>query len=317
MKNNQQLSFFTEEDLKQPIVKQIDAFLYFMSRMEVDMLEFVLDDDKTYEDCTKSIFLEKFSGAVAEIKNAGNDSIIYKRGYCVAKNCNIGCSGYMFLGNKTKHYFNCIVKEENDKIVDIHGCTFFSTIKKHRSNYKKRVDYDIYEEDKVGFEKDVKALINIQHINKAIAEIEEIAKHQFDINSLIYWVNMFDSLYCQTEKDVRFIKKYYDFNNIFCHISSIVKILPLSSKIDKLLIQTNASSIDLDDIDEVANWWDKNRLEENTILYNLCYKTSFNKKKNTYTIKLTDSLIFKLDSNIMKSIFQYYNIICSIPDAQF
>jgi hypothetical protein len=318
MKNNHQLSLFTEEDLKQPIVTQKDAFLHFMSRMDIDMLEYVLDDENTYSECTKAVFLEKLNETVTDFKKKGNDNLIYNIGYCAASNCNLGCQGYMFKANKTKNTFSLIIEEKNQKIKDVFECTRFITVKKEK-NYTYFTKINIYEEDKVSFQTEVAALIYFQKIDKALEELKTILKSPLDLKMTNYWVDNIKDLIYEIDKEERFIKKYYVITEIYKAIQYINNAIPLSSKIKKLLKESNARSLDLNDIGALGKWCEKNKVDNINDLCNLCQITTYNRKKNLYVVKLSNNIELEIDSKTMKPIHQYYKIIYSIiaPEDPF
>ncbi len=312
MKNNQQLSLFAEEDLKQPSITQKDAFLHYMSRMEVDMLEYVLDDENTYNECTKAVFLEKLNETVADFKKKGNDNLIYNIGYCAASSCNLACQGYIFKCNKTKDTFSLIIEEENRKIIDIFECTRFVSIKKEFV-FANQSNINIYNEDKVTFKTEVGVFIYFQKIDKALEEIKTILKSPIDLKMTNYWVNNIKDLIYEIDKEERFIKKYYDITEIYRVVISLNKVFPRSSEIEKLLLESIANSLDLKDMKSMQQWGKDYQLKDDYDISNLCTNITYNKKKKTYTANLSDIIIFDLDSDIIKPIFRYYEIKMSIP----
>jgi predicted transcriptional regulator len=59
-----------------------------------------------------------------------------------------------------------------------------------------------------------------------------------------YWVDNIKDLIYDIDKEERFIKKYYDITEIYRVVISLNKVFPRSSEIEKLLLESNANSLD-------------------------------------------------------------------------
>ena len=65
------------------IKSQADAVLYFFQRMDIEMIDTLLEDDRKYQDFEKNIFIEKLGIALDEFRKAGDTSLNRYSGHCI------------------------------------------------------------------------------------------------------------------------------------------------------------------------------------------------------------------------------------------
>jgi hypothetical protein len=98
--------------------------------MNISMLDVLLDDDKTYQDASKELFLSRLSDVFEYFKKYGDTSLNPYQGVCNSEICsNKGCRGYSFIGNISKKHLDLICIEEGDEIKDMYSCSSFKTDK--------------------------------------------------------------------------------------------------------------------------------------------------------------------------------------------
>ena len=100
---------------------QADAVIYFIQRLDVEMVKDILDE-RTYQGFEKSIFINKLGIAIDEFIESGDTFLDSYNGYCNSKDCNFKCSGLKFIGNKSGKYMSLIIEIKEDKVVDIYEC---------------------------------------------------------------------------------------------------------------------------------------------------------------------------------------------------
>jgi len=88
------------------------------------MLSIVLEDNKTYQNCSKSLFIKKLEGVFEEFIQSGNTYLKKHEGFCNAPSCNFKSKGYCFIGNKTAHYFEIIIDIKDGIVHDMYECAF-------------------------------------------------------------------------------------------------------------------------------------------------------------------------------------------------
>ena len=114
------------DDAEISLATQLDAVLYFMQRLDTDMLKLILEDYFTYQDYDKKTFLRKLSYVFDEFHDKGNTYLNIFEGKCNSSVCtNLNCKGFSFVGNKTTHYMDLIIEIKDDKVCDIYECYDF------------------------------------------------------------------------------------------------------------------------------------------------------------------------------------------------
>lgn len=104
-----------------PLSSPIDALREYFSRMDIEMLDLILDEKNTYNDLKKSLFLEKLNHIFEEFRKSGDTRLELHHGEC--SNCFRHCRGYTLLGNNSSNYLDLLVKQENGEIKDIFYCS--------------------------------------------------------------------------------------------------------------------------------------------------------------------------------------------------
>lgn len=105
-----------------PLETQADAVLYFLQRLDVGMVNMLLDDSKTYQNFAKPLFTKKLNDALGEFIEAGDTYLNRYEGLCNAKSCNYKCKGYSFVGNNSQNYFDLIIDVKDGVVNDIYEC---------------------------------------------------------------------------------------------------------------------------------------------------------------------------------------------------
>lgn len=101
-----------------------DALVYFMARLDIEMIAAILDDNKLYLGLPKKEFIGKLRKAFREFEIAGDTQLTIHEGRC--GKCNKGMCGFTFCGNQG-HYMNVLFEMEGDKVKDIGDCCEFIT----------------------------------------------------------------------------------------------------------------------------------------------------------------------------------------------
>ena len=92
------------------------SILKYMSEMDIEMLSLILDENKTYQDATKDVFLNKLKGAFETFKNEKDQKLNYYPGVCNSSECtNTGCKGYTFVGDTSGASLDLIFDEKNGR----------------------------------------------------------------------------------------------------------------------------------------------------------------------------------------------------------
>lgn len=186
--------------------------------MDRDMLAVLLDNNKTYQNTTKGVFLEKLNEAFLELKGNGDIFLFTHKGFCNSDKCpSTGCEGYSFVGNKSKKHIDLIFDELEDNINDIYHCSYFKT-KDENVNSKNLIVIDIKNDERADFKPSIDFLIKSQKIQLAY---DELIQHQnIVIGKEVYliWLEKFyllkETLNLQAFNYAGFDKFYWLFSRI-------------------------------------------------------------------------------------------------------
>ena len=104
---------------------QVEAMLYFLQSLDIDMVSSVLEDTRTYQDFAKPLFIKKLDNALDKFIEAGDTYLNRYKGSCDSKSCNYNCKGYSFIGNNSGNYFDLIIEVKDELVNDIYECLSF------------------------------------------------------------------------------------------------------------------------------------------------------------------------------------------------
>ena len=102
---------------KYNINNQEEAIKYFITQMDIEMIEAFLDAKKTYQDMQKDKFLSKLERVFQIFNESGDSSLIPYQGRC--NSCYKDKIGYTFVGNYSFNYISIIVDSEKGTINDM------------------------------------------------------------------------------------------------------------------------------------------------------------------------------------------------------
>jgi hypothetical protein len=118
------------------IKTQSDAVLHFLQQLDIEMIDSVLEPNRTYQDFEKHIFIQKLGGALDEFIQSGDTCLNRYPGHCNFGECNYKCKGFTFIGNNSGNYFDLIINIEKGVVQDIYECGVFKCHKKIASRNK-------------------------------------------------------------------------------------------------------------------------------------------------------------------------------------
>ena len=95
--------------------------------MDLEMLDLLLDDSRTYQEFTKRLFLSKLGRAFDEFRRAGDSFLTIHRGKCCSAACGLNRGGYSFVGSVSGNYMDLIIRVRKGIVQDIYECHSFNT----------------------------------------------------------------------------------------------------------------------------------------------------------------------------------------------
>ena len=110
---------------KEQVHTHLGCVLYYIQRLDIEMVSDLLDDKRTYQDMKKEVFIEKLAVAFDTFREMGDSYLNRSEGCCNAPTCNYKKNGYSLRGTRSNAFMDLIFETENDLITDIYECTEF------------------------------------------------------------------------------------------------------------------------------------------------------------------------------------------------
>ena len=199
------------------------ATIHYFSKMDIGMLELILDEEKTYEHAVKDIFLKRLAIAFGKFKIAGDTELVAYAGTCFTKDCSLGCKGYCFIGNNSGLQLNLVFKEDETAYTDIYHCSQLVTELPFDEDADE-VFLHIGPDERADFTAGVDYLLMR---SKADTALEELTLQGEVLQAGVYidWVKKHRELY-DSIPDITY-SGFYDFINVFVALADIALLLPL------------------------------------------------------------------------------------------
>ena len=131
----------------QPVPKistQTQAIQHFIGKMDIEMVDAFLDNDKTYQDFQKYLFISKLQKAFEKFTDLGDTHLLAIDGSC--NYCDKTKAGFTFIGNYSNNYMHIIFDTANGKINDLYECSDFKN-----QNFILNLNERIYIDNKENF----------------------------------------------------------------------------------------------------------------------------------------------------------------------
>jgi hypothetical protein len=214
------------------IVKRgTSSLINAISEMNSKALELILEDNVSYQDTTKTIFLQKLKEVFTDFQKEDSKLIPYE-GKCNSGECtNKNKKGIAFVGNKSNRYINFIIEEkEGGTVKDIYTCSVFCTNENVINENKRKLDITVYNDEKVNFTPS--SSYNYLK-NKSITALNEIKQHndcEISKEQIITWIKSYEDLYNSMNWINNFYKHHYFFYWLYYHINEIYKFLMIENE---------------------------------------------------------------------------------------
>jgi hypothetical protein len=236
---NQQISY---------TYSQKEAFLHYLVKMDIDMLELVLDDSITYFGVSKLLFLKKLSDifqAIGEHDFLWNKEIFELQ---IKKHRNQNDVYYLKMGSYCfKNKF--VIEENNGKITKLYNPKEFWS--KNEVDFMSQVELFFYADEKNDFKPDTEYLMNVYRCKVAFEELVKQEKTILNFQDIYYWTNQHADLYSEI-KNQYLISKYADFSNLYCWLKN--EILDVFEEYQHQVTTALAELKDVKSYDAVKEW---------------------------------------------------------------
>jgi len=112
------------------IKNQSDAVLYFLQQLDIEMIDSILDPNRTYQNLEKHLFIQKLGVALDKFIQSGDTYLNRHQGHCNSKTCNYKGKGFSFIGNNSGNYINLIIEIKEGIVLNIYECYIFNCLTK-------------------------------------------------------------------------------------------------------------------------------------------------------------------------------------------
>lgn len=102
-----------------------------VKRLDKEMLKEFSVYIADFENNKKQYFINDLAIAFTKLKESGDTFLKPELGNCGS--CNKGCTGYLFIGNRSRNYINLIFQIDGSEILDMGECCDFMPINKVQS----------------------------------------------------------------------------------------------------------------------------------------------------------------------------------------
>jgi hypothetical protein len=304
-----QLSLFSDEEMHQPPRNQRQAFLYYMSKLDIEMIELILDDHKTYQDVSKTIFIERLQNVLDNFISNGDTHLKLLNGEC--NNCYKSCKGYSFIGNTSANHLDLIIVGSSTEIFDIYDCTDFS-LNEEDIELSKKYKIEIYADEAINFVPSIEYIDSMCIVEEALEELQHLLEFSIDFNKINEWLEKyrlltFDLLHYQNQS-----YKFDSFSDIFNTLDYTYSSYKIRDRI-KNAMQIYRKTI--------ANRVDEKRLIQWLLGFEDLYLENLYKHLDVFGDEYEDDYVYfdkQKNYRIAKSNFQeqieFYNIFCNKYD---
>lgn len=207
-----------------------NVIMKYLSEMDSDMLSEVLNNDITYQEAHKEVFVEKLNDAFNKFKREKDTSLTPFPGICVSKECtNTGCKGYSFVGNISGATLDLILEEKNGEVHDIYHCHGMVTDHKP-GEHDKQINIYISTDEKADFVPSSEYLYKGQLTDKAVEDIYSYENTCFSKSDIVYLVEKYELLHKSTFDPFLGLTRFNKFEHAFDALNEISKFIGYQDK---------------------------------------------------------------------------------------
>lgn len=213
------------------VKRSTSSLINAISEMNSKALELILEDNVSYQDTTKTIFLQKLNEVFTDFQKEDSKLIPYE-GKCNSSECNNkNKKGIAFIGNKSNRYINFIIEEKEDGTVkDIYTCSVFCTNENVINENKRKLDITVYNDEKVNFKPSSSYNYLKNKSITALNEIKQLNDCEISKDEIITWIKSYEELYNSMNWINNFYKHHYSFYWLYYHINEIYKFLIIENE---------------------------------------------------------------------------------------
>ncbi|CAM3774564.1 hypothetical protein FLGE108171_14585 [Flavobacterium gelidilacus] len=291
-----------------------EGLIAAISNMDLEAIAKVLDDEGTYQDTTKTIYLEKLREGFDQFRK-GDDFLIPYEGGCISEECNNKTKkGVAFVGNNTGRHLTLIIELfEKETIKDIYHCYSFCPNNFELDENARNINCRVYSDEKVYFNKSATFIKNNSQAVRAINELKRYENQVINGDILKNWQNKHKDLYDNLVWTMQY-KNLDEFAKYFSDISTLVEYLKCEEEAATSIQEYN--NLDLSNEINLLHWLIKyENLYHNLIL--LPGETITEKGLEASKEKLHKNLNVYFDTNIFKNALYFIDLFFDKHSVKF
>lgn len=268
-----------------------DLIIDAIASMNISALKILLDDDKTYIDTTKEIFLNGLSNLFEDFKKDDETELVVVNGFCGNKACsNCGVNGYRFVGVKSKKYFDFIFEMDGEHVREIGDCFLLKT-KKEPVEYGDPVYIEIKNDERSDFKKTPEYCKFYHDTQTAINEITSNQESPLTIEKIDYFITKYTLLYDCIKNNEEYNSTQMKWDYFLWIIEIFTDFKNYASTKDILGIITAKNNLEqISNEEELLEWVLKNEEEYNKIPCFLLIITQ--EKDSKYSCRISEKVYF-------------------------
>lgn len=172
-----------------------DLIVNSFQKMDLDMLEVLLDNTRTYQEATKEVFLKKIGEVFQKMKSSGDTELKAYAGVCDGEMCGHEAGkGYSFMGNKSGKHLNLIFEETETDFTNIYHCWFLKTSENPEGDSADSIRISFSLDERADFEPGIDFSIKNQNAQKAIEDLMQYKGQIIDQSIIKNWLEKFRQL---------------------------------------------------------------------------------------------------------------------------
>lgn len=189
--------------------------------LDFESLSYLLDDKKSYMNVSKEKFLNTLREELKQFKGLSKyDEVV--EGIC--DGCNKGCKAYKLKAHNNPS-LNLFFEENENEVTDIYLCNALKVKTPEKNDW--HIYFSFYEEEKIDFRPTIEYSINLQRIEKAIEEFNNLESMELvPIQEIVYWYNKMKLLADELNLNDPFVgqkyKAYKHIDSLYSKVSNLV-----------------------------------------------------------------------------------------------
>ncbi len=280
-----------------------------IKNLDFNELKKLLDDNKSYMDVSKDLFLSTLKHNIKQYKDLKSYKKVVE-GTC--EYCNKGCKAYRFKTDNLPS-LPLFIEEKEGIVTDIYLCNLLKEDDSDENHWD--IYFNFYEDEKVGFIPSVEHLIILQRIDKAVEGFNDLEKTGIvPIEEVVLWYKKCKLLARDLDFDNVFegtkYKAFLHFKNLYYNASSLNKYMKENDLAKKAL--DKFYELDKKNEKNIVKW-----LLENENYYSIQIKKTKKWKKTGFLILETNpNLLIDFNGYLHGFILNeiYFNLLMQIMD---